>query len=113
MGWSGQPMAFAIGSHTASTTGESTRGGAFSTSFLPPPSVPLASAQRSLITSTSNDDAGDHTATSVRPASSDSIDSAEPSASASTRMGRPPEVRGLVRWKASMESVRKAFFSEP
>ena len=83
-----------MGSQIAITTGESTSGGAFSTSLGPPPRPPRASAQRSFSTSTSSDDAGDQTATSVRPARIDSIDSAEPSATASMRMGRPEVVWG-------------------
>ena len=112
-GFSGQPSAFAIGSQNAITTGESTIGGASATRRLPDPSPPLDSAQRSFSTSTSKDDAGDQTAMSLRPARIDSIDSAEPSAIASILTGCPAAVLGCVRWKASIESVKNAFFSDP
>ena len=112
-GLSGQPSARAIGSHIAITTGDSTMDGASPTTLRAAPAAPPFSAQRSLSTSTSSDDAGDHTVRSWRPARIDSIDSAEPSASSSTWMGLPERVRGAVRWKASAESVRKDFFSEP
>src|SRR6185503_8691545 len=102
IGFSGQPSARAIGSHTAITTGDSTSDGALSTSFLFPPS-PRFSDQRSFSTSTNSDDAGDQTAMSLRPARIDSIDSAEPSAIASTRIAFPERVFGSVLWKASIE----------
>ena len=114
---SGQPSARAIGSHIAITTGERTIDGASPTTLraapAPVPAAAPVSAQRSFSTSTSSDEAGDQTVRSLRPARIDSIDSAEPSAISSTRIGLPERVRGAVRWNAAALSVRKAFFSEP
>src|SRR5262245_45019253 len=109
----GHPSALAIGSQVAITIGERTREGALGTSALAAPSPPCVSAQRSLITAMSREEAGDQTAAVLAPLRMASIDSADPSATASMRMGAPARVRGPVLWNASIESLSQAFFSDP
>ena len=92
----GHPSASAIGFHVAMTTGERTSGGASPTSLFSPPPSPCFSAQRAFRTSTRREDAGDQTWASLWPARIASIDSADPSATASIRIGFPPAVFGLA-----------------
>src|SRR5262245_66573838 len=101
--FAGQPRAFAIGSQSAITTGERTSEGALATSCRPSPRSGWVCAQRSLMTSTRREEAGDQTAALLWPARLASIDSAEPSAVASTRIAAPDAVRGPVRVQACVD----------